>query len=203
MQPAKLSDFRVKSATITAQELLKHKISPNPCAQCPNFGRRWACPPFEHSPIAEVFPNFDALLYAVEIPSAPNLSAQESTEAARKVLDPIFYEMEQDTPQSLLLLAGSCICPLSENCPRNGNKPCAYPDRMRASLESLGFNVVELCRKFLDTEILWQSPDGTPPPYYTLVYSLLLKTREGAPARRVSFLWRGYFAPAKFAPLCQ
>lgn len=180
MPAAKLSDFNVKSATITAEELFKYKISPSLCKPCPNFGRRWACPPFDKNPLSEVLPIFDAQLYAVKIESAPDKSAQECTDDARKILDRIFYDMQQNSPESLLLLAGSCICPLSQNCPRTKNAPCVRPDKMRASLEALGFDVVALCREFLDTEILWESPDGTPPPYYTLVYSLLLKTREGA-----------------------
>ena len=132
--------MRLETAVIDSSALSGYKNSPSPCRGCPNFGRRWACPPFD-TPPAELF-SLDSLdakivLAAVLVEPQKNLSPLQCVEAARRIYDEIFYEVERLFPGCRILLAGSCICPLSQNCPRISGKKCAFEDRRRMSLESL------------------------------------------------------------------
>lgn len=164
--------LRLETAVIDSSVLSSYKISPSPCRGCPNFGRRWACPPFDPPP-AELF-SLDAkiVLAAVLVEPQKNLSPLQCVEAARKIYDEIFYEVERLFPGCRILLAGSCICPLSESCPRISGKKCAFEDRKRMSLEALSYNVVEICRDFLGFEVLWAQGENQP-SYYTLEYAVV------------------------------
>ena len=167
--------MRLETAVIDSSALSGYKISPSPCRGCPNFGRRWACPPFD-TPPAELF-SLDSLdakivLAAVLVEPQKNLSPLQCVEAAPKIYDEIFYEVERLFPGCQILLAGSCVCPLSQNCPRVSGKKCAFEDRRRMSLESLSYNVVKICRDFLGFEVLW-AKGGNQPPYYTLEYAVV------------------------------
>ena len=159
-------------AKIEAAQLAKYKLSQNLCGNCPAYNKRWACPPFDND-IFILFQKKYANIVAIKFePIQKNFTQKEITDSARKYFDNIFYSIESSTKNSILLLAGSCICKYSQKCPKIKNKPCAFPTKMRYSLEALNFDVVKICKQILNFEILW-AKDKKHPPYYTLVYCLL------------------------------
>ncbi len=141
------------------------------CNNCSYFGNRWACPPFLENSTDVVSAKKFSNLFAIKIsPTDKTQSPEAITKEAREHFDSLFYEIEKSTPESVLLLAGSCICPLSENCPKQKNAPCVRPEKMRMSLEALGYDVVKIAKEVFDIEILWQ--DKALPEYLTLVYCI-------------------------------
>lgn len=48
--------------------------------------------------------------------------------------------------------------------------PCRYPDRIRPSLESLGFDIGKTASELLGIELKWSEPGSSGlPEYFTLV----------------------------------
>ena len=167
--------FEVVIKKTTALQLADFKASENLCEGCPAYGKRWACPPFDTEK-SFLFQEKIANIIAIKFkPSQKNLSPKQINDSARKHFDNIFFNIENSTKDTLLLLAGSCICKLADECPKTKNKPCAYPNKKRYSLEALGYNVAKICKEKLGFEILW-AKDNAHPQYYTLVYCILTKT---------------------------
>lgn len=169
----KLSDTaETVCAAARTDEIAKYKLPAPLCGGCPFFGKRWACPPLDSNAGADFAKSRYANLAAVKIkPIQSEASAEEIIEDARKFFDEIFYLLEKSLPNSILMLAGSCLCPAARSCPRGRNEPCLRPDKMRLSLEAAGFDVVKMANDFLHTNILWEK-NGERPKYFTLVYCI-------------------------------
>ena len=190
--------IETKTRLFTRAELSAYKLGKPQCGACPNFGKIWACPDFapdflarHDKPLAQItiikikpqriqnIANSDNFGTAPQPPDQrptpppppqpeKYFGARKTINAARKIFDPQFLELERNTPNSVALFAGSCLCRLSENCPRRHNRPCLFPDKMRTSLEALAYDVPKIA-KTMGIEIQWQPH----PDYYTLVYALL------------------------------
>ena len=90
---------------------------------------------------------------------------------SRKIFDEFMLAQEFAKQGSLALFAGSCVdCPL-EKCARLGEKECPFNNKMRTSLEALGFDVSKIAKDVFNTEILWSS-NNSQPTYTTLVAGL-------------------------------
>jgi hypothetical protein len=55
-----------------------------------------------------------------------------------------------------------------DKCTRIEGKLCIFPDKIRPSLESFGFDVSQTSLRLLNVEMKW-SRDGVLPPYFVLV----------------------------------
>ena len=89
----------------------------------------------------------------------------------RKIIDEKLLRIEQNHPNSRAFLAGTChLCP-AEECTRIIGESCRYPDKIRPSLESFGFDVGKTTEKLLSIELRW-GHDGLLPEYLTLVSGL-------------------------------
>lgn len=99
---------------------------------------------------------------------------EEMIEAERKVkrkLGRELFEQEKQIPGSMQLSAGSCdIC---INCTRNQGAPCAHPDLMHYSIESIGGNVAKTIEDICGIEIEWIEGDRLP-EHFVLVGALLM-----------------------------
>lgn len=159
----------------------------NCCRACPNFGRKWSCPPFGFSPEA-YWKRFQTLhIYGLQIPvpaktreraHSPDELSQlidKTLWAEKRRLNQELIALEREHPNSVSLSAGSCKC--CARCSRPAGVPCLQPSRMRYSIEALGGDVGRTAKELLGIEIQW-AKDGIPPPYFTLVCGLLLPEQE-------------------------
>ena len=145
------------------------------CKECPNYGNRWACPPYDFDPM-EIWTAFDHLLIAgYRLTFSEDRTEEEMTKALWEVKQKIseeLYAEEDKFPGSRALSAGTCqIC---DECTRPEEKPCRYPDRMRYSIESLGGNVGKTISRLCGIEIEWIE-EGKIPEHFVLVGGLLEK----------------------------
>ncbi len=169
---AKFSKIIGISIKTTPTSILdKFKLAQLMCGNCPAYNKRWACPPFEMQ-TKDIVPNKKfANLVAIKIkPTQKNISPKKIIDQARSFLDELFYEFESSNSNHILLLAGSCICSLAENCPKQKNIPCVKKEKMRYSLEALGYDVMKISEELLNIKILWQT--DVQPEYFTLVYCI-------------------------------
>ena len=88
----------------------------------------------------------------------------------RRMLDARLLELERKYPGSRAFYAGTChLCP-EETCAPSEGRPCRYPDRIRPSLESLGFDIGKTASELLGIELKWSEPGSSGlPEYFTLV----------------------------------
>ena len=149
------------------------------CGECPNYGLRWSCPPYDFDPM-DIWRSYDRLeLLAWRIEPRTEEELTLAAKDAQAYLLPYYRGMveelkirEAETPGSLRLNPGRCrLCAV---CARESGEPCRFPEEMRWSIESLGGAVGDLTRDVLDLPLKW-SVDGRPPEYYTLVGGLLKK----------------------------
>lgn len=155
------------------------------CRQCPNYGTRWACPPFDFDPMA-IWGQYTAvrLWGRVIIPSAPGQAEQaalDALEAEKTVMLDRLLALEAQTPGSRALSAGMCTLCGAGGCTRPGpqSRPCRHRGQMRYSIEALGGNVGLTAEKYLGRPLLWIA-DGVVPQHLMLVGGLLL----GGPGQR-------------------
>ena len=88
----------------------------------------------------------------------------------RSPADARLLELERKYPGSRAFYAGTChLCP-EGTCARSEGRPCRYPDRIRPSLESLGFDIGKTASELLGIELKWSEPGSSGlPEYFTLV----------------------------------
>lgn len=152
------------------------------CRECPNYDKRWSCPPYGFSVEGFWKQYTSILLYEVKVPISRELLGksyeQEELNAINGVLiAPVkeqmmhdLLEMERQNSGSRALYAGTCE--LCESCYKVSGESCKHPELMRYSIESLGGNVAQAVKFYFDDEILW-AKDGKLPEYYVLLGGLL------------------------------
>ncbi|HUJ68543.1 MAG TPA: DUF2284 domain-containing protein [Syntrophorhabdales bacterium] len=131
------------------------------CEPCPEYGKRFSCPP--HSPY---FPQFvegtrRARIICVRFHARDfgHLATDERYlthffRRAGKVLVGLLLDFRKKGR----LIAGSGPCLLCPRCAaEEGQKRCSRPDGPVYSLESLGVNVADLCKKAFDIDLEWHS----------------------------------------------
>lgn len=156
------------------------------CAQCPKYGKVWGCPPHDFDVDGYLAGYAQATIYGSKIAFSDAIREQcdtrEASEAAmREALNeawaqllPFLYEQEARHAGSVIFtgrcrLCGSCACARAQE------QPCRHPDRLRYSLEAVGFDVAKTASQLLGIKLQW-GKDGALPPYLTLVTALF--TRE-------------------------
>lgn len=132
------------------------------CRQCPSFGATWACPPIPQDPRAVTAPWKFLTIYAcaVEPPTEETLF-----EAAAQLRDRL---LEEEKRVGGLAVSGLGPCSICPECTRPLDLPCRHPDRVRLSLEALGYDVAALA-DHAGLKIEW----GTPKRYLSVVMGLL------------------------------
>ncbi len=173
MRNASIGRFHV--ALATRAELMRHhdpvRIQ-GYCANCEKFGVYWSCPPFAVSPLAE-FPEWTHVVVVVRRTFVEPGTTREQLIgrflAARVGFGERVRELEARRPRVTGLIAGHCSgC---RDCTRLAGQACRAPERMRYSLEAVGFDVSGLAEDLAGVKLHW--PKSGVPEYLTTVGALL------------------------------
>ena len=155
------------------------------CKECPQYGASWACPPFiegmqiDFTPYRRVmligFQTFIKRNYLRPSKTPEELSerSKEISTHVRLMIDPILLSIERDTVASRLFLPGSCNFCAPKGCTRPKRASCRYPNLMRSSLESVGFNVSLASEELLQLHLSWPK-DLRLPPFLTFLAAYFL-----------------------------
>ncbi len=165
----------VHASLATRAELLRHHDPERVqgyCRGCEKHGRFWSCPPFTASPLRG-FPEWThAVIVCRQTPIGPGTTREQLVErflAERVSFAGQMRRLETCFPQVTALVAGHCSgC---TECTRSEGKPCRAPERLRYSLEAVGFDVTGLAEGLAGVKIHW-SKSGVP-DYLTTVGALL------------------------------
>ncbi len=145
------------------------------CKQCPNYGARWSCPPFDFDAAARWREYKTLRLYARYVVPGTDRSAKNLLDALAKEKSAFIRDLlalERATPGSLVLACGSCS--LCTSCERAQGRPCRFPEQVRPSIESMGGDVGETASRYFGRPLLWVQGEEAP-DYLTLVGGLLLR----------------------------
>ena len=142
------------------------------CRSCPNYGRRWGCPPLADSPYPDIarYPSIDIHLLKIAVPvsSGDSKILTEIIDRHRRDYEPLLLTSEKELDGFAVLFTGQCRHCGDTTCARTAGKACRHPDIVRPSLEALGFDLTRIASDLFGTPIQWAS-NGLLPPYLTLV----------------------------------
>lgn len=175
------------TAKITVDEYMRDYRDPGKfiefCKQCDRYGTSWACPPFDFNTTellkncrtayiigTKIIPD-DAFVKGCVDPEECKGAAYRIIDEVRAELDKILLIAEKKHPGSRAFFAGNCRLCHREKCTRIVGQPCLYPDRIRSSLESFGFDIGKTSSELLNVELKW-SREGRLPEYFMLVSGL-------------------------------
>lgn len=118
------------------------------CKMCPNYGRKWGCPPFEYDVVEKILKYNYIELFATRVvftavtPSPDEREAIMRTEYAR--IESRLLALERTTGGVASANIGGCERCKERGCTRPNGVPCRYPELLRPSLEAYGFDVPDL-----------------------------------------------------------
>lgn len=146
------------------------------CRSCAQYHTSWACPPFDFDTDAYLAGYRNVMIVATKLTlrlrKTNDREAKRASQAMirqeRKRLDAALLSMERHYPGSRSCFAGTCLLCEGETCTRPAGLPCRHPERIRPSLESLGFDIGRTCSEMLHIDLAWGKA-GELPEYYTLV----------------------------------
>lgn len=146
------------------------------CRSCAQYHTSWACPPFDFDTDAYLAGYRNVMIVATKLTlrlrKTNDHEAKQASQAMirqeRKRLDAALLRMERHYPGSRSCFAGTCLLCEGETCTRPASLPCRHPERIRPSLESLGFDIGRTCSEMLHIDLAWGKA-GELPEYYTLV----------------------------------
>lgn len=174
------------------------------CKECPNYSKYWSCPPFvfDEAIFLKEYKYIHLIGRQFEIPREDiqnichsdeiDAYCQEKLDITKAMTWKTLLEIEHDIPKTLGLIPGSCfICEARGiECSRKLNQPCHHKGLMRFSLESLGFNVVDLVKYEVGITIKWPESQCLPD---VLTYVAAILTDEEIPENTL----RKYFPDEK------
>jgi predicted metal-binding protein len=185
-----MSDAALRTIVIGMPELMTRfrfaKRVTAYCQACPIYGKNWSCPAFGFD-VDELLARYNHVyLFGVKMTHDDRTVASfDSPEKALKysmwlmdnvnlkLLD-ILHSLERQYPGSRGASGGSCkIC---KTCARVLEQPCRFPEKMRNSVESLGFDVSMISEELLGIRLVWLK--DSLPPYQVLVNALFTKERR-------------------------
>ena len=165
----------VKTAILSVDQWLKDYCFPqrfqDACKACPDYDRRWSCPPDVPAAKAAFAPYQLVHVIGLVVRYTPETIAaavtpeeterlrQESYGSIKKSLLSTLLELEKMCPGSWTVAAGRCE--QCERCTRPEGLPCRRPERMRYSFSAFGFDLGKMARELLGIELLW-APQGLP-----------------------------------------
>lgn len=143
---------------------------------CPNYKRKWSCPPFSKTflNIKKKYSSACLLCFSTKMESYSDiknkyLAVKAANVTLKSLIEKCARNIEMYT-KGYSLLTGSCR--LCKPCQYKINLPCRYPNKMRYSMEATGLNVQKLCLDFLNHHLLWY--ENKKLPKYTSVVVLIL-----------------------------
>lgn len=145
------------------------------CQQCPNYGRRWGCPPFQHDTLNDLLPYEKVMIIGIKLtPHDSKMAMDDVYDLMRPELDRVnkrLLELEKLSGGLAFGFVGKCPhCP-GMSCARIDGEPCRHPELVRPSLEAYGFNVSKTASDVLGIDMEW-GKDGKMPRFLTLVCGL-------------------------------
>ncbi|MBQ6534863.1 MAG: hypothetical protein IJI37_06800 [Opitutales bacterium] len=162
-----MPDFEL---TVSSEEFFSRfadeSMSAELCKKCPEYGVRWSCPPYAETLNLRAFSK--ARIVVRRVDARGDVAAAHFAERAG--FDALMLSLERKLG-GVAFFAGKCANCALEKCPRAENRPCAFPEKMRRSLEGAGFDVSRAVSELFGEKIEWDK-GGAKAKSATLVAAL-------------------------------
>ncbi|RLP12912.1 DUF2284 domain-containing protein [Propionibacterium australiense] len=149
------------------------------CRGCPAHGRTWACPEFDFDPLGIWTSRqwFHVITRTITFGAEQRGRHVDPDDLRSQVIALFAREkrrlrhrlvvLRAGHPGAVPLLAGSCE--LCERCTRLDGRPCARPEHLMYSIESIGGDVVHLVRELFGIQMQWSDGTRLPEAYHLTV----------------------------------
>lgn len=142
---------------------------------CPNYAEKWACPPYSpsYTDFTKQYEKVAVCLLTMDMDQFSYikndyLKVRAANTILKSRIDKALRQLKsQNRPY---ISTGSCR--LCKPCRCKSKQPCAHPDIMSYSFESLGMDVSTMVKDLFDIELLWYKK-GHVPQYTSAVAGLL------------------------------
>ncbi len=159
------------------------------CQHCSNYNKNHSCPDFSFEAEALLMPFNYATIILTQIDSEPIRNNWDQMTAAMfpsRIIENYVKEEDEELPlasvismfafeeiknqmadrllslekqlDSALSIPPGC-CTRCHSCTKNDGKSCVYPEKLRYSLEALGFLVSDIYIRYFDLELGWASEE--------------------------------------------
>jgi len=168
-----LEDFKIRSVPLSElSDYHRPEEVTGYCKSCPKYGKFWSCPPHGFDVSGYIHQFQHACIIGVKVHLDPVQNRNDALayyHHRRHLLNAALLEIEADLSTAEVLFSGNCdVC---NTCSRKEGQPCIRKDKMRYSLESLGYNVSEISETLLGKKLQWDQ--GKMPEYLVLVAAIL------------------------------
>lgn len=145
---------------ITIEQLLSHyhpEEVEGYCKSCPKYDKIWSCPPYVTDVLTPLKSYDTILILGVET---------KDFGLTKKAIAEAMNDIASKMPVGVLIAGNCAVC---KPCTKVEGAPCAYPDQMKYSLESLGFHVSDICEHVLNKPLVWDNDN----PSYLAVAGIM------------------------------
>lgn len=139
------------------------------CKSCPKYNKLWSCPPHDFDALSYL-ESYDYVLLVGE-----KIVRNEKPQTIISI-NSYFQEVRRELGDHLIklseahdievLIAGNCY--LCDECLRREGKSCRYNEKMKYSLESIGFMVGDIASELLGIDLEWPEPGEESPSLMTV-----------------------------------
>jgi predicted metal-binding protein len=177
--PSASLNYIVSTVRVLSDELInlqdKQKFDTMCVSGCPNYERKWSCPPF-----SPTYSNYAAswkylYIWLMQI-KMKQFSYIKSDYLKIKVANNILKSRADKYLREISLKYGKYIstgsCRLCKPCKRKIGQPCAYSEVKTYSYEAMGIDVNALVERYFTNKLLWYKR-GLLPEYTSIVCGLL------------------------------
>ncbi|CEO08506.1 DUF2284 domain-containing protein [Paraclostridium sordellii] len=148
---------------------------------CPNFEKKWSCPPYsprftsysknyKYALVILMYCNLDQFNYT----KTEYMKIKASNSILKTRMDKLMRFLENEL-DGLMVSNGSCRLCKPCNCKKS--LPCKKPNLKRYSMEALGLDVGNISLDIFNHKLLWYK-DKIAPKYSTVISCLLLNNIE-------------------------
>lgn len=133
------------------------------CMACPNYNKLWSCPPHDFTAVAYLEPYDFVLLVCEKISKKDNDESDTPIDTyfqkSRRLLGDELIAISENT-EIEVLIAGNCY--LCDVCQRVEGNRCRHENKMKFSLESIGFLVGDISKELIGIELEWPESGEEP-----------------------------------------
>lgn len=146
---------------------------------CPNYGKKWSCPPFApvYTEFIKKYDYVDVYMLSMELKQFDYIRQEYlKVKAANTILKSRIDKALRNSMDEDEFYISTGSCRLCNSCKKKKGEPCAYPKLRTYSFEALGVNVSLLTEALFQKKLLWYQKKHA--PVYTSVVAGLLTNKK-------------------------
>ena len=153
---------------------------------CPNYGKKWSCPPFapKYDRFVQSYQYIQVVMLLVKMEQFDYIARDNlKIKAANSILKSRVDKALRQTMSEDEFYISTGSCKLCKPCKKKIDEKCAHPKRRSFSYEAMGIHVSAMTEALFCKELLWYKKHHL--PEYTCVVAGLL-TNDKEPREKVA-----------------